>query len=239
MGRRKAAIVSLAIVGIVACASTAVVWWHRTMSYPSIRPEREQYLKFLESLTVSDADFAKGRGSAIHSIKQGSTEEIRGFLKKALKAHPSLIVAKDPRYWTDQLHLACQAGDVAVVRLLLECGADPNRHNVSATSDHGTALHYAARGGHLETARALLEHGAEVDARDGIGYTPLHEAVYGPHATAGEMVEFLLDSGADVNAEAKYGGDTPLQLREDAEYGYRYGHVIQLLKSRGGRRGKE
>ncbi len=43
---------------------------------------------------------------------------------------------------------------------------DPN-------SDSRTALHHAASSGSLQAVQVLVEHGAEIDARDGMGFTPL------------------------------------------------------------------
>ena len=70
--------------------------------------------------------------------------------------------------WTP-LHHAARAGDAAMVRLLLENGAD-----VSARCGLGeTPLHHAAYWGHPEVAQELLAAGADPNAVDGAGYTPL------------------------------------------------------------------
>lgn len=70
--------------------------------------------------------------------------------------------------WTP-LHHAARAGDAAMVRLLLENGAE-----VSARCGLGeTPLHHAAYWGHPEVAQELLAAGADPNALDGAGYTPL------------------------------------------------------------------
>jgi ankyrin repeat protein len=104
--------------------------------------------------------------------------------------------ARDPRqgkpldYWLDQ-------------------GADPNGRN-----EYGrTALHYVAEHGRSPAdARLLLQAGADIDARDPFGYTPLHDSVLGDN---GEIIELLLDFGADPAARVKRGihhGHTALEI---------------------------
>ena len=70
--------------------------------------------------------------------------------------------------WTP-LHHAARAGDAAMVRLLLENGADLEARDPGGT----TALHYAAYWGHPEVAQVLLAAGADPNALDRAGYTPL------------------------------------------------------------------
>ncbi|MCA1790038.1 MAG: ankyrin repeat domain-containing protein, partial [Thioalkalivibrio sp.] len=68
------------------------------------------------------------------------------------------------------LHLAARSGHAAVVRSLLEHGADADRW----TSTGVTALHFAAQANDAEVIRALVEHGADIDAPDGFqSRTPL------------------------------------------------------------------
>ena len=111
------------------------------------------------------------------------------------------------------LHIASRGPCDDLVRLLLDHGANPS------ALDNGdeTALHHAACSGELGVVRLLLDHGLAVNARnkrsmygwrgwdplliggndiDTKGWTPLHYA-----ATFGfvEIVEMLLDHGADVN----------------------------------------
>ena len=60
------------------------------------------------------------------------------------------------------MHLAARWGHEAVVRLLVEQGAD-----VEARDENGwTVLHWAAEYGHEAVVRLLVEQGADVEARD-------------------------------------------------------------------------
>ncbi len=56
---------------------------------------------------------------------------------------------------------------------------------------------------------ALIAAGADINARDGAGFTPLHDAALAGNAGA---VRFLLDHGADVNIGDKDTGATALYM---------------------------
>lgn len=58
-----------------------------------------------------------------------------------------------------------------------------------------TILHYVAHFGTIDTARQLLHHGADINAQDSVKRTPLYRAL----ESKAEMVNFLLNNGADVN----------------------------------------
>jgi ankyrin repeat protein len=72
----------------------------------------------------------------------------------------------------------------------------------------------------------LLANKAEVDAKDILGETPLHNASFMGYKDAAEL---LLASKADVNAEDKY-GETP--LHQAAAKGQK--DIVVLLLQRGG-----
>lgn len=102
------------------------------------------------------------------------------------------------------LHRAAGMGHVEVVLRLLHHGVavDP------ADSQGATPLHLAARGGHFQAARALVrEGGASALLATADGDTPLHAACSSGDAgqTAGRVVQLLLDSGAEVDAQNRLG----------------------------------
>ena len=66
------------------------------------------------------------------------------------------------RYGVTPLFLACSNGNAAMIRLLLDAGADPNSEDPTGE----TALMEAARVGTLDAVKLLLERGAELDAKD-------------------------------------------------------------------------
>jgi len=67
----------------------------------------------------------------------------------------------------------------------------------------------AAQSGILVEVKQLIIGGHDVNQRDEkYGFTPLHQAVFFGH---GEIVEYLIARGADVNAKND-AGSTPLYL---------------------------
>jgi ankyrin repeat protein len=109
---------------------------------------------------------------------------------------------------------AATHGDVAVLRLLVAKGADPNL----ATRAHTTALMLAAglgwrdlySGGSdsdaLEFLKTCLEHGADVNATNDQGSTALHGAA---ERGSPVLIDFLAAHGASLEVKNKR-GQTPL-----------------------------
>ena len=146
--------------------------------------------------------------------------------------------------------LAARAGDVAIMQALLAAGADP----LLTMDDHTTALMTAAGLGRtvgesrvtphaaLEATRLALEVGHDVNAANDAGETALHGAAY---AGAEEVVQFLVDRGARVNARNKTHGYTPLTIAEGfvgANTGgntFRHLGAAAVLRALGGEEGVE
>src|SRR5262249_6384431 len=74
----------------------------------------------------------------------------------------------------EALREAMRQEDFALVKFLLEAGAD-----VNAISEHGsTPLHYAAFLGEVEFAKLFLQAGAKLDVRNSDGKTPAQWAAF-------------------------------------------------------------
>jgi len=86
----------------------------------------------------------------------------------------------------------------ALVRALLQYGADPNLQNRTGS----TPLHEAVRSNAGETAEALLQGGALVSANDLQGNTPLHLIVQGAELSIGTL---LIEAGASLSARNNEG----------------------------------
>jgi ankyrin repeat protein len=107
---------------------------------------------------------------------------------------------------------AAKSTDVAVMRLLLDKGANPNL----ATRNFTTPMMFAAGlgGGRGRTDDAAidaialcLKHGADVNAFNNAGQTALHIAV----ERSDRLVEFLASQGAELDLKDK-DGRTPLDV---------------------------
>ena len=82
----------------------------------------------------------------------------------------------------------------------------------------------------FEIAKFLIDNGANVNARDHIENTPLHDAAGAGHR---EIVAMLISKGADLNARNK-DGKTPIDLASEWQQ-----ETVDLLRKLGGRTGQE
>jgi ankyrin repeat protein/CHAT domain-containing protein len=124
-------------------------------------------------------------------------------LTSLLIAYGARIDAIEKSNGASPLHLAAStAGQVPVVRWLLDHGADVNLPTVQGT----TPLHIAAEVGDADVARFLIGRGARLETKDTEGRTPLAVAA---GADKTELVELLSEAGASADPVAK-DGSTPL-----------------------------
>jgi uncharacterized protein len=147
----------------------------------------------------------------------GHVERVRQLLKD----NPGLGHDYSADGWT-ALHL--NFGNLAVVKLLLDSGADINA--VSKNKFTATPLQGAVVMKNLDLCRLLLERGASVSPRGEEGTTPLHEA-----AGSGQMdfVKLLLEHGAEVNAKDD-AGKTPLGIALE----HKQPEIATVLREHGG-----
>lgn len=111
----------------------------------------------------------------------------------------ALLGCSPPRSLDEQLILAVRRNDAGEVDRLLAQGADANADRTPGYAGRPPLFH-AATFGYVDIAAKLLDRGAQVDYGADRGVpTPLMLAAIngGP-----QMVQLLLDRGADVNAEA-------------------------------------
>jgi uncharacterized protein len=146
------------------------------------------------------------------------TKDPLPLVKKLLDAGaaPNFLINNTPRArmregspritYASVIHRAAFAGDLELVKLLLQYGADP--HVLS--SDRETTLMAACGNGfisgyhrtrppaeRLEVIKVLLQSGEDINAADNYGITPLMMA-----ANFGDVpiVKYLIDQGADLGA---------------------------------------
>jgi ankyrin repeat protein len=122
------------------------------------------------------------------------------------------------------LQAASLGGGIAIVNMLLEKGADVN----SQGGQYANALYAASAKGHLEIVQRLLDEGADVNAQGGHYGNALQVASMGinekiqrillddesddrvydyPCGSQYDIVQILLERGADVNAQGGFYGN--------------------------------
>jgi len=121
--------------------------------------------------------------------------------------------------------LAAKHADLPMLQLLAERGADPN----IKTEDGTTALAAAAGVGiwnvgesagtneeAFEALKLVYELGCrDINAADAFGYTALHGAAL---RGSPEIIQFLVDKGANLDAKTKQEGWTPLRIADGVFY---------------------
>jgi uncharacterized protein len=115
-----------------------------------------------------------------------------------------------------------KTGDIAVMRMLLDYGADPNVVQKNGTTlvmvaagqgwrDGGGALPVYDRGSESDAIEVItvgLAHGADINAGNDVGDTAMHGAAI---RGADEIIKFLASHGAKVDAKNRQ-GRTPLDV---------------------------
>jgi ankyrin repeat protein len=105
--------------------------------------------------------------------------------------------------------VAALAGEhLQVAKLLFHNGADPDVRDLYGRN----LLHVAAFSGNFKVVQILIEYDpAGINARDGVGSTPLLRASEGRYFEDGSVLGLLLAHGADINVQDEDGW-TPLYL---------------------------
>ena len=130
---------------------------------------------------------------------------LEGGVKLLLENDDFNLNSMDGIYGRTSLSWAAENGHKAVVKLLLDKGADTK----SKDSQYGwTPLFWAASNGHKAIVKLLLDNGADIELKDSqYGQTPLLWAAANGYKA---IVELLLDKGADAESKDNKYGQTPL-----------------------------
>ena len=131
------------------------------------------------------------------AVERGDVSKARAWLDEGL----------DPEFQSDPLGsglmIAAWSGNIEMMALFVERGANPRRANRNGEQP----LQLAAWNGHLDAVKWLLDHGAALN-REGQQWGALHYAVFNGHDA---LAKYLIERGAEVNAPSP-NGSTPLML---------------------------
>ena len=97
------------------------------------------------------------------------------------------------------LKAAAAIGDVKALRILIDAGADVEKHY----KRNGTPLMVAAKFGHVNAAGFLLQRGANINRQVGGVGTPL---TFAAESNELQMLKFLISEGAEVNGYSSVSG---------------------------------
>lgn len=155
------------------------------------------------------------------AVYDGDIDKVKDLLDKGVS--PNQTNECDPI-----LTFASASGEVEIVKLLLDRGADINIRDLEGV----TPLIFAAAMGSLECVKILIQRGADINAQDEKGYTALIVAAEGTaiedtqkgKAVSFQIVKILLDNGADFKIKTEKGITA---LRVAKEFGNH--DVVNLL----------
>lgn len=157
-------------------------------------------------------------------------------------ASPNYSISEWKNIWRDHpkkpLHMACEHGNIEIVKLLLKYGADPNvltEYTESPDIERNiTPLHISCFLGHTRIVKLLLMYGAHVNAATEWledqewrrGWTGLHIAAVKGYS---HLIKVLLKHEVFINATTESLLWTPLH------YACSQGHAdtVQILVSNG------
>jgi ankyrin repeat protein len=161
--------------------------------------------RLFEACAIGDREFVEN----LIGGWGGKTPEARAKYVNEKELSSGYVTGEDhiEGVYTTALNVASACGQLTVVRVLLEAGADVNEkdgldHETWRSTGRRTALFHASIGGHSEVVRVLLEAGANVNEKDREGRTALmHASLHG----ALDVARVLLEAGADLEVKDNKG----------------------------------
>lgn len=154
----------------------------------------------IENLLADVENHADSFGNTpLHqSCYNGHSESVKAMLK-----NPDIEVDAINDAGDTPLSIAVGEGNLYIVELLLEAGANVNRQNNNGES----LLHLAARQRKPHLVNTLIKYGADFNARNRNGETPLICAIKSKGAEKGsvDIVELLLEYKAELDCTDIWG----------------------------------
>ncbi|KAF8535766.1 ankyrin repeat-containing domain protein [Trichophaea hybrida] len=191
--------------------------WERTAVHYAAMNGNQALFRILADCGACVEAVDDGNRGVLHFAAMAGHEGMISMLVNEYKINP------DSRSWWDEtpLHFAVMNFHQAIIRKLIDCGAD-----VNARDNHNrTPLHFATAIRNITMIRTLMECGSQVSTSDLRGDTALH---YAASSGSEEVVLTLIDSKADIEAKNML-NMTPLH------YAARMGHhaTVCILVARG------
>jgi uncharacterized protein len=167
--------------------------------------------RLLQAGASPNLPLLSGETPLMVASRSGNPDVVEQLIAKGAKVNTSASRGQTALMW------AVAQKHPEVVKVLLAHGADVRARSdawsqVMAVPPHGlleynraiphgadTALLFAARIGDLESAKLLVAAGANVNDADAWGVSAL---VLAAHSGFGELVDFLLEKGADASSDA-------------------------------------
>ncbi len=136
----------------------------------------------------------------VHAVESGDLKEVKSALKDG--ADPCGITGTQ-----NVLHVACERGNMDILRILLDYGADID---MISWKWRDTPLHRACVFGHIPIVAELIQRKANLNARSSnLWMTPMEDAISFGHF---ECCKLLMQAGVQINEINQYSGYTPLML---------------------------
>ena len=171
----------------------------------------------------------KSNRSALNIAVHGNGAQYKKIVKILLEY--GFSVNPEHRNNSKLLHAAVQKGYLTIVEELLKYSTDVNILCNSTSINDSMLLHVATKYKQVEVAKLLISYEADVNAQDKTGNTPIYYAIENVHLkminllltnkasvkdnpellntavkkNCIEIIEILLQHGADINASDKYG----------------------------------
>jgi ankyrin repeat protein len=190
----------------------------------------------------------KDTRSPLERMHEAFSRHDPGAVRRVLEQHPEFRERiDDPLFAFDSPAIVAFANDAAMVEVLLDFGADPDRRSdwwaggfhalysaTGAAADRliaAGATIDACAAAHLDRsellARMIAEDPARVHERGGDGQTPLH------FAASREIVDILLAAGADIDARDVDHRSTAAEWMLDGKKGAGRYDLARYLVDRG------
>jgi hypothetical protein len=148
--------------------------------------------------------------NAIRDLEEGNFSRLKPLFRNlASSSHRSCQIIEwydlgyfknEPKALNEALACACFNGQTKVADFLMKRGVDVLAGD--ATGMNG--FHWAANRGHLETVKLLTERKVPMEVKNMYGGTVLGctvwSAVHEPRSNQVEVIEALLDAGANIEA---------------------------------------